>query len=246
MRSALFWTLFPLLIPQALATRRRTPRFAPPPGATEGRIGQGAPLRLHGIGDSIIAGVGTSSMERCLTAQLAQQLSRGLGRAVDWRAQGLSGASTASIRKLLVPSLPEQPIDLFLVSTGVNDVTGLTRSGRFRDELVALLEALGQHSPEAVILLPGLPPLHRFPALRRPLRDLLAMRGRQLDDIAAEVAATAAGQRVVHVRLAFQPEPSAFAADGFHPADAACGEIARLLAHGIERRLASTSRSARL
>ena len=58
MRNLLFWGLFPLLIPQALWVRKTAPRTAPAAGPRSGTVGDGRPIRLVGVGDSIIAGVG--------------------------------------------------------------------------------------------------------------------------------------------------------------------------------------------
>ena len=60
MRNLLFWGLFPFALPQAVYVRRTAPRFAPPDCAPSGRVGSGPPLKIVGIGDSIIAGVGAA------------------------------------------------------------------------------------------------------------------------------------------------------------------------------------------
>ena len=98
MRRLLFWSTLPLLLPQALWVRRRTPRFAAPAGAEGGRVeargspdpsrAQGdatpiPPLRLVGLGDSIIAGVGATVAAECLTAQFAREVATRRGAAVD-------------------------------------------------------------------------------------------------------------------------------------------------------------------
>jgi hypothetical protein len=53
--------LLPFVARQGLRLRRCAPRFAAAAGTPHGRTGQGDPLRLLAIGDSIIAGAPTSA-----------------------------------------------------------------------------------------------------------------------------------------------------------------------------------------
>ncbi len=212
---ALFWTLLPLTLPQAIRVRRNTPRLQAADGPTSGVIGEGRDLELLGIGDSIVAGVGAGRSNNALAGATARALAQRLGARVSWRALGKIGATTEKIQQRLVPRLPEESVDILVVSTGVNDLTALHRSGRFARNLGTLLDSLRRHSPSAVVAVVGIPPLHAFPALPEPMRRVFALRGRTFDQIIA--LETGKRDRTVHIRLDFEPTPDGFADDGFHP-----------------------------
>lgn len=241
MRSALFWASVPLLLPQALVLRHRAPRFAPADGPTRGGIGEGGqdessmgehqPLRLLGLGDSIIAGVGATSLSVALLGQTAAALSRQLRRRIEWAAHGQSGADSRQLLQTVVPALATREADFVLLSVGVNDVTSLAGLRRWRRNLDALLKAMRANSPRARIAFAGLPPLASFPLLPQPLRTMLGLRARQFDAVARRDIARHAG--VVHVPLPAIAGPGRFCADGFHPSESSCAELGGLMAAAL-------------
>ena len=108
MRSLLFWSALPFVMPQALWVRARAPRFAGPAAAAEGLAAPGAPhtrsrsadsppLRLLGLGDSLIEGVGVTRAEDCLTACCAREVA--VARSVGAR----SGAAAQRLRSARAP-----------------------------------------------------------------------------------------------------------------------------------------------
>lgn len=216
-KNLLFWTVFPLLIPQALYVRRTAPRFAPADGPREGQVGVGEQHRLLAIGDSIIAGVGASELSKALVGQTAAAIANSKNCCVSWQAVGVSGYDSAKVLERLVPKLPDTPFDFMIVSVGVNDVTGLTSLKKWRSNLAQLIQALQAHSPGAMIGLAGLPPLGGFPLLPQPLRATLGLRGRVLDTAAREVADEY--QNTLCAPLDFEPAPDQFAPDGYHPSE---------------------------
>lgn len=248
MRSLLFWSALPFVLPQALWVRARAPRFAGPAAAAEGLAAPGVsadpaamarssttshgdtrpPLRLVGLGDSLIEGVGVTRAEDCLTACCAREFAAATGRAVAWRTVGRSGATSAGVLHKLASRLPPQPVDLFLVSVGVNDVTALRRRREWRGHLDALATRLARHSPDALAVFLGLPPLQRFPVLPSPLAQVLGLRARQLDDALGE--ALGAHPCARHFRFDFEARPADFAPDGFHPSGESYARIAREVA----------------
>lgn len=231
MKNLLFWLLFPLLVPQALYVRRTAPRFAPASGPTEGLAGNGEQRRLLAIGDSIIAGVGASELSSALVGQTAAAIAESLNGSVSWRAMGVSGHDSAKILEQLVPKLPQDRFDYIIVSVGVNDITGLTSTRRWRRNLSRLLTELGAHSPQAVIALAGMPPLHAFPLLPQPLRAVFGLRARTFDEVATDVAEGLRG--TIHVPLDFEPHPDAFAPDGYHPSEDSYTDFGRHMAAGL-------------
>ena len=239
MRSLLFWSALPFVLPQAMWVRLRAPRFAGPAAAAEGLAwpgavapaDAGAPLRLLGLGDSLIEGVGVTRAEDCLTACCAREFAAATGRAVGWRTVGRSGATSAGVLHKLAARLPPEPVDLFLVSVGVNDVTALRRRRDWRAHLDAIATRLARHSPDALAVFLGLPPLQRFPVLPPPLAQVLGLRARQLDDELSAVLDTHPGAR--HFRFNFEARPEEFAPDGFHPSGESYIRIARAVAASI-------------
>jgi lysophospholipase L1-like esterase len=242
MRSLLFWSALPFVLPQALWVRARAPRFAGPAATAEGlaapgvsaglesgvaTLDSGPPLHLLVLGDSLIEGVGVSRAEDCLTACCAREFAVATGRTVAWRTVGRSGATSAGVLHKLAVRLPPEPVDLFLVSVGVNDVTALRRRREWRDHLDALAALLARHSPDALAVFLGLPPLQRFPVLPSPLAQVLGLRARQLDEAMAEALALHGRARRFSFGLEARPED--FAPDGFHPSGASYAHIARLL-----------------
>lgn len=238
LRRMLFWMLLPWVIPQALYVRQTAPRFQAASGPPRGSTGACASLRLLGIGDSIIAGVGVDATEQALAAQTARALTRRTGRAVSWMALGQIGATAAKVRRLLA-QVPAEPFDVIVVSVGINDVTGLSRSGRWRKDLGRLVTALEGRVPDAVILVAGLPPLWGFPLLPQPLRALLGLRARTFDAVAR--ALVAGHPRRVYVPLDFEPTPDKFAADGYHPSPESYGLFGDVMAQAAARCLADVA-----
>jgi lysophospholipase L1-like esterase len=216
------------------------PRLRHPDGNEWGTVAGAAPvLRLAVLGDSSAAGVGATTQEEALAGQVARAVAGLTGREVSWRVAARSGATVRRIRDELVDRLTDpctqwRP-DLVLVAAGANDATRLRRPRAFRrdvDELIAAIRArLGEPVP---VLLAGLPPMHRFPALPAPLRLVFGVRARQLDRQLARLArhdAHRAGP-VFHLPVGQLPVEMAgfFAADRFHPGPIGYRRWGRLLA----------------
>lgn len=211
--------LTPIAVLQGLWVLQRTPRLPAPTGRA-GRIGigLGAPLRIIGVGDSIIAGTGVRDQCNSLTATYARLLQGRLQRDVEWRVHGFNGATSASVLHKLAPAVPSAHV--YLLSMGVNDVTHGVEPRRFAANLESTFELLRRKSPEAMIIFGGLPPLDTFPALPWPLRPILAQRAQDLQRTAVDVVARHPHTACFH----FPPDMprEQFASDGFHPAEPAC------------------------
>jgi lysophospholipase L1-like esterase len=232
---AVVYALFPVLLSQAFALRRHALTLVPAAGSLNGRIGRGAPLRFLAIGDSIIAGVGARRVERSTVVHVARFMSGRLACQINWHVSGMIGAGARRVRRDVVPQLPAQPFDVILVSVGVNDVLKLERSGRFRRQLLKLLHDLRKHSPHAVIGYLGLPPLHEFPKLRRPLRWLVGFRVRRFDVVAREALGRV--PNAVHIPVHFSPRPDMFSDDGLHPSESSQRRLAKIIAGALTPRL---------
>lgn len=228
----MFWSLLPILAPQAFYVRRTAPRFAPAAGPQTGSVGGGAAeKRLLAVGDSIIAGVGAETLTDALVGQTARALAETLACRIRWQAIGVTGFNSRKVLDRLVPRLPSEPADFVIVSVGVNDITGLKTLTEWRDNLGALLTALGSHSPRALIALAGIPPMHAFPLLPQPLRAVAGLRAGAFERAGREVAGRYPG--VVHVPVDFEPLPERFAADGYHPSPESYRIFGNAMASGL-------------
>lgn len=231
MKNVLFWGVVPFLLPQALYVRKTAPRFAPAGGPSEGMWGNGTRTRLLAVGDSIIAGVGASELSKALVGQTAAAIAASLNCCVSWQAHGISGYNSTKILDHLLPALPDVTADYIIVSVGVNDITGLTTLRKWRQNLSLLLDKLHAHSPDAVIAVAGMPPMHVFPLLPQPLRATFGMRSRSFDEVAKKVVEGL--PKAVHVPLDFEPEPHKFSPDGYHPSEDSYVEFGRYMADGL-------------
>lgn len=237
LRRALFWMALPLAAPQALLVRRRAPRFPVAEGPVTGSSGSGRTLRLVGIGDSVIAGVGAGTTDRSVVARTAAGLAERLDCRVDWRAVGRVGADAGEAARDLAPTVPAPEVDVWLVSVGINDVTSLKYSRRWRADLGGLLDALEDHSPDAVTVLLGIPPMETFPLLPWPLRGLLGLRAAILDRIGVAVARS---RGALHRPYARSLRPEQFSDDGYHPSpaghQAVADDVAERVAPAVRER----------
>jgi len=236
MRGMLFWGALPFVVPQALYVRMIAPRFPPAAGPTFGSSGRGRPLRLIGIGDSIIAGVGAGRLRDALIGQTARALAANLQARVRWSALGRNGANSRIVLQQLLPELPPDRADVFVVSVGVNDVTSLTRLADWKKNVDQLLRSLRAHSPHSFIAVAGLPPLHEFPLLPEPLRVILGMRARTLDEMLRDVVVAA--DNSIFIDLDFDASPEKFADDGYHPSVYGYREYGETMARRIASALA--------
>ena len=211
--------LMPIALMQGLWLLRSTPRL-PTPAGRHGRvgIGRGSPLRVVGVGDSVMAGSGVRRQRDSLTGSYARLVQERAHCAVEWRVHGFIGATSAAVLQQVAPAAPAA--DVYLLSMGVNDVAHRVEPATFAENLAAVLRLLRSKSPSATILFGGLPPLEFFPSLPWPLRPVMAERARELQRAAVRV--TASDERAYCHSFPREMAREYFAEDGFHPAEDAC------------------------
>jgi lysophospholipase L1-like esterase len=216
--------LLPVALAQGLWLRSTTPRL-PPARGHRGRFGEGPDsVRVAGVGDSIIAGVGVDEQRHALVGQFARRLHERTRRPVEWKAAGFNGATSAEVARSIARRVPGA--DVYLLSVGVNDATHAVAVRKFAGNVASLVATLRNRSPAATIVFVGIPPLAMFPALPWPLSSLLGERARRLQAAAREALA---GESALCFDFPESLPAGGFARDGFHPAADACGEWAQWL-----------------
>jgi lysophospholipase L1-like esterase len=224
-----WWPLAPWLAWQGWRALRSVPHL-PPPREPSGRTtGAGPPFRLLGLGDSTIAGIGCGSHSRALTGAVAAALARRSGRAIEWRADGVSGATADDVQRTLLPRALGWGAHAVVLSVGVNDAVRGREPAEFAANLRAIVAAFAALRPAVTVVYAGMAPMGSFPALQPPLATLLAGRAARLRAAAAAALAGHAG--VVEFPAALMP--AAFADDGFHPGERGCATWAEWLAPHI-------------
>jgi lysophospholipase L1-like esterase len=210
------FALFPLVWAQGWIAARRAPRLPPAQPPYHGRVsGVGIPIRVLGIGESTVSGIGLSRGDETVTAATARGLARVTGRPVIWQAYGLSGATAREGLRQIVPHIPPEPADLVVVAFCVNDVISYRSPSGFTDDLAAVVNATRNRVGDAAVVIGGIAPMASFPALRWPLGTILGWRAAAL-----QAAADGLAQRLPKLVVERFSEPLSrdlFTSDGFHP-----------------------------
>ena len=230
-RDELRWLPWaPLLLAEGLYARIATARL-PPATDVRGGTGRGPTVRLAGLGDSIIAGIGVRTQRDGLVGQVAAACAERSRVRVEWQAFGESGATTSRVLERLLPEAAGFAPQLVVLSVGVNDAVAGVAPAAFKRNLKAIVDALtASRGGGVAVVFAGIPRLDTFPALPWPLSSLLGARARALQGAAVELT----GYR--GLRVVVFPERldrSGFARDGFHPGPEGCSAWAGWVADGF-------------
>jgi len=225
--------LAPLLLVQARQAVRRTPRLPAASGPAHGTAGHGDPRRrLLVIGESTAAGVGAGRHARALPGFLAAEMSGRLGGTVAWMVRGKSGAT---VRKVLAELIPagQEPFDVSVLTVGINDLFDRRAPRPWAADLLRLIGALSGEKGRTRVIVSGMPPVHRVPAIPQPLRFVLGRRARAMDRVMRQVSADC-GATYVPINGDIARDRAMFAPDGFHPSEVGYRAWARILAAAVQ------------
>ena len=238
-REELRWLPWaPLLLAEGLYARIATARL-PPAAEVQGATGRGPRVRLAGLGDSIIAGIGVETHREGLVGQAAAACAGRAALRVEWNAVGRSGATSRDVLEQLLPRVLEFGPQLVVLSVGVNDAVSGTTPAQFKDNLRAILDALAAaRRDRPAVVFGGIPPLDCFPALPWPLSRLLGDRARALQDAAVELTGYRGLRVVVFPK---RLDRAGFCRDGFHPGPDGCRVWAGWVADGFTSALEELS-----
>jgi lysophospholipase L1-like esterase len=231
--------LGPVLLMQGLWVRIKTPVLPEAEGPRTGLAGTGPALRLLVVGDSSAAGVGAALQSQALLGQLAQRLAR--CHAVQYRLLAQTGATTRGTLEVLGDMASER-WDVVVTALGVNDLTAQRKKTDWLVDQQHLIDLLRAKFDPYLILISGLPPVHRFPALPQPLRWHLG-NGAQRFNAALENLSFA--NAALFLPLNFEMQTDQMAPDGFHPGPAIYAEWGRRAAARIGEDLEANTASVR-
>jgi lysophospholipase L1-like esterase len=209
----------PLLYLQGQLTRRRVGVLPGAGGANSGVAGEGTgrSATLFVIGESTVAGLGARSHDRAFAGQFALQLSRSLGRSVEWSVVGKNGVTARRTIIELLPKMPAVSHDYVLVGLGGNDVMKLSSPKKWRRDMLELLGEIRRLNPSAAIFISNCPMIKYSPAIPQPIKFLLWQLSKMHD---ANIREFTAGLD----RVFYYPQPAdvtleGFFADGIHPSE---------------------------
>jgi lysophospholipase L1-like esterase len=224
--------LTPLLMWQAVSTRRRMPRLPEADGARSGVVGRGKALHLLVAGDSSAAGVGVDDQGLALAEPLDRKLAQTTGRRVHWRLVARSWLNTAQTLELLRRECVRA--DVAVIVTGVNDVIEQLPSHRAVRHREALATWLRHHGGARHVAFLPLPPVHAFRGLPQPLRWVAGQDAHRHNQVLRQWL-SAQGEGLSLVDVTMPMNRGMLASDGFHPGEKAYRFIANSVAEHLAR-----------
>lgn len=221
--------LAPVLFIQGRQIRRIARKLPEAAGPRAGTAGHGPLLRLLIVGDSAAAGVGVATQDDALAGQTVAQLAQ--RHAIQWQLIARAGATTAGTLKHL-QKMPAATFDIAVTSLGVNDVTARRTLPTWLEQQQTLVALLRSKFQVRHIVLSGLPPVHKFPALPQPLRWYVGSEVRRFDRALYAWAQMQPDCDYVNLNLDF--DPVWLASDQFHPGPPIYQQWGRVIAEQIQ------------
>ncbi len=196
------------------------------------------PVRLAVLGDSTVAGVGAPTAGESLPALVAQRVADALDRPVHVVGYGISGARTASLTDVQLPTIGAEH-DVVLLVIGANDATHATPWPAFDAQTRTMLaRATASGVP---VVLGSTPRFIGTKIIPQPLRFMVDGYSAILRGIQRAAVEDVPGTRLVDLSVVarrFDGVPEATSSDGFHPSPIGYGFWADALAPGVVAALA--------
>ena len=179
---------------------------------------------LH-IGESTVAGVGVSDIEEGLTVQIVREMANRFNHELGWEIIGMNGAKA---NDLLSGSPLLKTPDILLISTGVNDTTGLTTSTDWLESIQKCVAKYAANNTE--VYFTSVPPMHKFPLLPQPLRTVLGLRALWLDRLLKNLCKQ---KGWTYIENTLETREEFMAIDGYHPCSTGYHHWATIIAKKI-------------
>ncbi len=258
--------LAPVYLYQGRKVKRDTVRLPEPAGARQGHIQlrdtaerraskTAKTLSIMIVGDSAAAGVGSLTQQEALTGKLIpalqqQPLINAQFDALSWSLQATTGHTSFDIlRRLYVLPTRRQPVDIMVLSVGVNDTTANVSASKWQQQLEQIITIAQRKFGVSTLIFSSLPPMAQMPALPAPLNSFIGAKATKLDKVLKQVCAEHRGVHYMAADFAQMAEKHAdgtiidsgamFASDGFHPSSLTYGYWAQQLAELIVQLLDS-------
>ncbi len=207
-------------------------------------------LSLMIVGDSAAAGVGSQTQEQALAGKLIPALQQqaltneAFGQQFDeltWSVQATTGHTSFDIlRRLYVLAKPTHPLDVMVLSVGVNDTTANVSTAEWQQQLESIIAIAQRKFGVAHLIFARLPQMAQMPALPAPLSHFIGAKATKLDDILQQVCTDHDGVTYMATDFTRMMDEHAngaaidisvmFADDGFHPSSLMYGYWAQQLA----------------
>ncbi|MDN5664897.1 MAG: SGNH/GDSL hydrolase family protein [Psychrobacter sp.] len=258
--------LAPIYLYQGIKVKRDTVRLPEPTGERCGRVtlvsatktlaqASKPALQLMIVGDSAAAGVGTLTQQEALAGKLIpilqqQPIIHSQFAEIVWSLQATTGHTSFDIlRRLYVLSAPSEPVDLMVLSVGVNDTTANVSPDQWQQQLEQIITIAQRKFGARKIVFSSLPPMAQMPALPAPLNAFIGAKAMALDKVLQNVCQAQGGVHYMAADFAMMAEmhsgsgpidsAAMFASDGFHPSSLTYGlwaqQLAALIAQLLER-----------
>ena len=234
----------PLYLYQGRKVKRNTIRLPEPKGVRCGNIELNTGnnniatsnlpiLRLMIIGDSAAAGVGSETQQQALSGHLITALQQhsiihSQFQTLNWCLLATSGHTSFDIlRRLYVLTAPSQPIDIMVLSVGVNDTTANVSTTIWQRQLEEIITIAQRKFGVRHLIFCSLPPMAKMPALPAPLSHFIGAKAASLDKVLQHVCTQHDGVHYMAFDFAQMAQDHTndniidanplFASDGFHP-----------------------------
>ena len=252
--------LAPIYLYQGRKIKRDTVRLPEPNGERHGQVqlndaiespkeAHKRTLNLMVVGDSAAAGVGSETQQEALVGNLIPVLTQQSAiqnqfDILNWSLQATTGHTSFDIlRRLYVLPAPSQPVDVMVLSVGVNDTTSKVSVDKWQQQIESIIAIAQRKFGVRELIFLSLPPMAQMPAIPAPLSNFVGAKASILDNTLQQVCA--AHDSVTYMATDF-PRMIAehsngtpidikvmFASDGFHPSSLMYGYWAQQLSELI-------------
>ena len=252
--------LAPIYFYQGRKIKRNTVRLPEPNGERHGQVqlndaieslkeAHKRTLNLMVVGDSAAAGVGSETQQEALVGNLIPVLTQQSAiqnqfDILNWSLQATTGHTSFDIlRRLYVLPAPSQPVDVMVLSVGVNDTTSKVSVDKWQQQIASIIAIAQRKFGVRELIFLSLPPMAQMPAIPAPLSNFVGAKASILDKTLQQVCA--AHDSVTYMATDF-PRMIAeysngtpidikvmFASDGFHPSSLMYGYWAQQLSELI-------------
>ena len=264
--------LAPVYLYQGHKIKRDTVRLPEPNGERHGQVQLDNPagnlpntlkdnrqqtLNLMIVGDSAAAGVGSQTQQEALVGNLIplltqQPIIQTTFNTLNWSLQATTGHTSFDIlRRLYVLPAPSQPIDVMVLSVGVNDTTSSVSVDKWQQQIENIITIVQRKFGVRELIFLSLPPMAQMPAIPAPLNNFVGAKASILDNTLQQVCAAHDGVTYMATDFARMIDEHSngtpidirvmFASDGFHPSSLMYGYWAQQLVELIVELLDSSS-----